>query len=213
MAILKNHTNVRGLSAGYHRVAQVVINATDVLATIHSWPTKEMFEAAGPMALPGIVDTVSVPNSVLTPDTLSAVEQWLISNQISSFFGGVLDTDTDELTRAKTTKQRLLREQRDAREASGVVVDGIGAVATDVASQRLLTGAAVLALIATQAQQPFFIEWTLVDLSSVQLSAAEVIACSVAVGTYVAGVFAAHRVAVLAVEAASTIEEVNLVNL
>lgn len=213
MSISKNYTNARGIASTYHRVAQLMVNATQVLATVHSWPTKSMYELAGPMALPSIVDTLEVPSSVLAPNAFAAVEEWLISDQSSPFFGGTIDTDADELTLAKLTKQRLLRERRDALEFSNVEVEGVGVIATDVASQRLLTGAAVLALIASQAQQPFSLEWTLADLSSVQLNAIQVISCSVAVGTHVAGVFAAHRAAASAVEAATTLEEMNAVSL
>lgn len=213
MSILKNYTNSRGIASTYHRVAQLMINATQVLATVHSWPTKSMYEFAGPMALPSIVDTLEVPSSVLAPDAFASVEQWLINDQSSPFFGGTIDTDADELTRAKATKQRLLRERRDVLETSGVTVEGVGVLATDVASQRLLTGAAVLALIAAQRQQEFSIAWTLADQSTVQLNADEVISCSVIVGTHVAGVFSAHRAASLAVEAAITVEEVNAVSL
>jgi hypothetical protein len=213
MSILKNYINARGINCGYHRLVQVMINETQALATIHSWPTKQMFEAAGNMPMSSIVETLEVPSHALSSNVFASVEQWLIGDEFSPFFGGTLDTDTDELTRAKATKQRLLRERRDVLETAGVTVEGVGALATDVASQRLLTGAAVLALISAQLQQPFSIEWTLADLSTVQLNAGQVISCSVAVGTHVAGVFSAHRVASLATEAASTIEEVSAVSL
>jgi hypothetical protein len=213
MSISKNYTNARGIATAYHRVVQVMVNPSQVLATVHSWPTKGMYEAAGPMTLASVVETLEVPSSVLAPDAITAIEQWLINDQTSPLFGGTMDTDADELTRAKATKQRLLRERRDALETGGVTVEGVGVLATDVSSQRLLTGAAVLALISVQREQPFSIAWTLADLSTVQLDANEVISCSVIVGNHVASVFTAHRVASLAVEAASTVEEVNAVAL
>lgn len=213
MSILKNYTNARGINCGFHRLVQVMVSETQALATIHSWPNKQLFEAAGNMPMSSIVETLEVPSHALSSNTFASVEQWLISDQSSPLFGGTIDTDADELTRAKATKQRLLRERRDVLETAGVTVEGVGVLATDVASQRLLTGAAVLALIAAQRQQEFSIAWTLADQSAVQLNADEVISCSVIVGTHVSGVFAAHRSASLAVEAATTVEEVDAVSL
>jgi hypothetical protein len=94
MSISKNYTNTRGIATAYHRVVQVMVNPSQVLATVHSWPTKGMYEAAGPMALASVVETLEVPSSVLAPDAITAIEQWLINDQTSPLFGGTMLTSS-----------------------------------------------------------------------------------------------------------------------
>lgn len=210
MSIIKNVTNAQGFSSGYSKVGYLLVFDDRVVAQVHNWRTKEAYAQSS--MIPTVTDQVNVPFSVLGENALAAAEAWLVSDPSSPYVDGTLDADQSDLQKAKDAKQRQLRDRRDVLEFAGVVVDGIGPFATDASSQRLLTGAAVLAMIASSNQQPFELQWTLADLSVVMLTVPQILGASIAVGTHVSTVYAQHRVAAAAVEAATTIEEVQAVS-
>lgn len=217
MSILKQYTNVQGITLGYHRVVQIVVEASGAKALVQSWPGKEQYEALANTGAPmprGIVE-VAVPLFVLAEaDPIAAVETYLVSFPDSPFVNGTIETDANALETAKTNKLRSLLTERDSYEFAGVNVPDIGVIGTDSNSQRLLTGTAVLAMFAMNQGHPFSVEWTLKDgVSVVTLDVQKTAECSVAVGLYVSSVYVAHRSAVAAVEAATTVEEVNTVRI
>jgi hypothetical protein len=212
MSILKSYTTPRGITLGFHRVRQVVIDSNGVNALVHSFPSKDQFN--GEADIPTQSWQTPLPVSVLGANSVADAEAWLVSDATSPLVSGTIDGDVDELTRARDAKRRALAAQRDTLEFAGVNVPDIGLVGTDPASQRLLTGAAVLAMISASQAQPFSLGWTLKDgVTVVTLDTTGVISTSVAIGVYVSAVYVAHRAALAALDAASTIEEVNAVQI
>lgn len=210
MSILKQYTNSQGITLGYHRVVQVIVDKDGVKANVHSWPTSEQYQANVDTGLPRGQTYVNVPSI----SSLAEAEAFLVSDSGSPFFGGEVEVEQTTVELARANKLRTLLIQRDNLEFAGVNVPDVGVVGTDAASQRLLTGSAVLALLAMGQGAPFQVEWTLKDgVNSVTLSANDVAALSVAVGVYVSQVYVAHRAAVAAVAAASTVEDVNAVQI
>lgn len=96
MTIFKIYENLRGIVSSYHRVVQVVVKANETLATIHSWPARIYVEAKGDLPMSSIIETVEVPNSALSVDPLTSVQEWLISNEASHLFGGSLVDESTE---------------------------------------------------------------------------------------------------------------------
>lgn len=206
MAILKNYTNPRGLMLGYHKVYEIIIRSDSCIAMIDNWATKEAYELDPYMSV--FRQEIAVPIGILGTEPIDNVQNWLISPG-NLFAGGQLDVGIDALAQAKQVRKQFIRDEQDKFEFGGVDVPGIGRVATDANSQRLLIGTAVLAMIAASQEQPFNVDWTLADGSSVSLDIARVTSASVVVGQHVAAVFAAGRVAQAAIDSAETVEEVN----
>ena len=77
-----------------------------------------------------------------------------------------------------------------------------GAVQSDLASQAKINGAVLMAVLASQAGQPFSVAWTMANNSNVLHNAAEVIAMGQAVGLYVAACHAHGGAVKAAIDAA-----------
>lgn len=103
-----------------------------------------------------------------------------IPARLAMWNGSALVADMD---RARSERKAQVKALRDAAEAGGCTVDGIGRFDTDANSQRKLNGAVVLAMLGGEA---FGIEWRLSDNSVVALDAAQMIAVGAAVGAHVA---------------------------
>jgi hypothetical protein len=212
MSILKAYTHVNGLTLGFHRVRQLVIDSRGVNALIHSFASKAQF--TGDADIPNASWQTPIPLSAIAgANPVNAAEEWLVSDLTSPLVSGNIDTDADELTRAKDSKKRFLASQRDALEFAGVTVPDVGVVPTDPASQRLLTGATVLAMIALSQEAPFSLPFAMKDGSVFDFGPQSLMSTAVAVGAYVSTVYVAHRAALAQVDAAETIEAVNAVNL
>jgi len=107
--------------------------------------------------------------------------------------------------------QRMLA-RRDLAEFGGIRMPE-GIVQTDDTSQRKINGAVTMALIAQAAGQPFSIDWTMLDNSSATYDAAGMIAMGVAVGQHVAACHEAALAKRAAIDAATTPDEVALIDL
>lgn len=108
------------------------------------------------------------------------------------------------LADAKVSLWTRAKALRDAKINAGVAVAGVGTFDSDDASRLNLTGASVMALAAQAANQPFSINWKLADNSIVTLNAAQMIQIGVAVGAKVSAIHARAQAIGLAIEAATT---------
>lgn len=86
---------------------------------------------------------------------------------------------------------QMVRRARDRAECWGCAT-ALGRADTDADSQRKVSGAVQLAMIAQAADQPFSVSWTMQDNSAVDHDASAMIALGVAVGQHV---MACHAVA------------------
>lgn len=216
MSILKQYTNHQGITLGFHRAVQITVRPSGAKVLVHSWPAKEQFDAVRDvdMPMPRGITEVDLPMDVLTElNPIDAVEQWLVTAPASPFVSGDIDVDASELDQAKANKRRQLLIQRDSLEFAGVNVPDVGLVPTDAASQRLLTGAVVLAMIALSQGMPYSMPFAMKDGTVFTFDATSIVSTSVAIGVYVSAVYVAHRAAVAAIDAATTIEEVNAVQI
>lgn len=85
------------------------------------------------------------------------------------------------------------KELRVERKAAGVTVAGAGQVQTDDVSAQNITGLVVMAQVAVANNMPFSEPFTMADNSVVDFDAPGMIAMGVAVGQYVAAVYARAR--------------------
>ena len=105
-----------------------------------------------------------------------------------------------------------VKTRRDQAEWAGCTT-ALGRVDSDPDSQRKVSGAVQMAMIAQGAGAPFGIDWTMQDNVTVAHDAPAMIAMGVAVGQHVA---ACHEVALgkrAAIEAAETIEDLDAVDI
>lgn len=92
--------------------------------------------------------------------------------------------DPRTLDDLKAAKWEQAKAARNAAEYGGFTWDGSTFDSDPVATGRI-TGAAVLALMATLASQPYSIVWTLFDNTTRTLDASQMMAVGAALGTHV----------------------------
>ncbi len=102
----------------------------------------------------------------------------------------VVETPIAEVRAARWAE---VRAQRDSQQRSGCMTP-LGRVDTDGDSQLKIAGSVQMAMIAQAAGQPFSIEWTMQDNSTVTHDAAAMITMGIAVGRHIA---ACHEAALL----------------
>jgi hypothetical protein len=113
---------------------------------------------------------------------------------------------------AKIEMREALRRRRDRAEFSGCDTP-LGRMDTDADSQRKVNGSVTMALIAQAAGQPFAIDWTMADNSSVTHDAAAMIAAGVAVGLHVSACHANGVALKAAIDAATDVVELAAVDI
>ncbi len=135
----------------------------------------------------------------------------------NSFYQSILEVKnrhpkppSASLQELKIEKWAEIKRMRDLREFSTFVWDGSTFDADDI-SQRRIQGAAMLAMIAQSAGQPFSIDWTLADNSIRSLTDAQMLAVGEALGVHVETQHAIARTLRAAINAATTKAEVDAV--
>jgi hypothetical protein len=108
-------------------------------------------------------------------------------------------------------KERL-KTKRDEIEWSGCATP-VGQSDSTPDSQRKITGAVTMALIASTAGAPFSIDWTMADNSSATLDASGMITLGVAVGRYVSACHDRGATLKAEIDAATTIEELTSIDI
>lgn len=175
--ILSAFTAPNGANPSVHRIESIEIGAGQGLAVVSSFQAMDFSAITWQ-------DRYPFPLSVLTQDAEVAVANWLVSNaQDAPFKGGtVLDLAAVPLEQAKTVLRQAVKAKRDAAEWGGVTTPS-GVVDSMPDSQRKISGAVTMALIAGEA---FTVEWRMADNSIVTLDRDAMVAIGVLVGQHVA---------------------------
>ena len=105
----------------------------------------------------------------------------------------------------------VAKGKREAAISAGVTTP-YGVFQTDEVSRVNIVGATLAAVIATIQSQPFEITWTLLDNTTVALDATEMISVGLLAVTYVAGLHENARAIRTALEAATTVEDLLMVD-
>ena len=165
---------------------QHVPNATVVLGTAQ--PGKEFHdEVLGVQAIPPQPNEHHVFSYTL--------KQWIDPRTLQDF---------------KDAKWAEIKQHREAAENGGFVWDGSRFDSTPI-SQSRIQGAAQLATLAKINNQPFSIEWTLMNNGTRSLSADDMIAVGMALGAHINEQHVRARQLREQIEAATTPEEVEAV--
>lgn len=152
---------------------------------------------------------------VAAGDPISAYEQMAITSRASRFHGGSIVAPPDEMSPLDMLKRsawQRVKALRDAKEFGpfawgGRVFDG------DTDAQRRINLAVMGAQVALSVQQPWAIDWTLSDNTSVVLSGADMVAVAEALGQNIAQAHASARVKRALIDAAATSQELEVLDL
>lgn len=114
------------------------------------------------------------------------------------------------LAATKLERWALIKRARDLTEFGGFTWDGVRFDSDEQAQARIM-GAVQMAVLAVGAGQPFAIDWTLEDNTVRQLTAAEMVAVGLALGTHVGTAHATARQLRQALDEAETPEAIEAV--
>lgn len=112
----------------------------------------------------------------------------------------------------RTVKRQAVTSARDNHEWAGCAAP-LGRMDTDPDSQRKINGSVTMALIAQSLGQPFSIDWTMEDNSTIAHDAPAMIAAGVAVGQYVADCHARALVLKDLIDAAADMAALNAIDI
>lgn len=129
-----------------------------------------------------------------------------IEAQIQVFLG------VDLVAKAKADKRAAINMVRDQIE-NDTAPTPFGVAQCDINSRDKINGAVLMALLATQQGQPFSVSWTMADNSQVTFNAQQMIQFGMAVGQYVATIHAKGVAKKAAVDACTTVDEVNAIDI
>ena len=104
-----------------------------------------------------------------------------------------------------------VNEWRDAQNLTPLTVVGLGTFTADEQSVRNIIVAAQMAAVAKGAGQPYTVEWSLDDNSKIDMSADQIISLGTAMGQRTAALYVTARGHKNAIEAATTVAEVEAV--
>lgn len=196
--------------AFYSASGEIVLTATlqdDVAPTLLSpLPSVETSIAVG-------VDTHWIGTDAEGPELRSYTEDGAARKRQHPGVGFEWNPATEQwvdgrsLVEHRAARWAVLKAQRDVLERSGFEWDG-STFDSDLVSQSRIQGAAQLATLAKIGSQPFSITWTLADNTTRALDADEMIAVGMAMGMHINALIAQSRALRDAIEAATTIEEV-----
>lgn len=113
---------------------------------------------------------------------------------------------------AKVDARAAVMQQRDCVELGGCMTP-LGRFDTDADSQRKVNGSVTMALIAQTVGQPFSVEWTMEDNSTVNHDAAAMIAAGIAVGQHVSACHARGVDLKAAIDAAESLAALAAINI
>jgi hypothetical protein len=122
---------------------------------------------------------------------------------VAGNFGPIAPMPTPTLEALKAARRLEFNRLRETTFAAGVQFNN-KLIETDSDSVSKLNGAVTMALIAKSAGQPFNIDWTCADDSTISLGADDIIALGMAVGNYADQLHQRTRVAKAALDAAET---------
>ena len=124
----------------------------------------------------------------------------------------LIPPDIQALRAAKILQIKRDRERVENGGCDVTIGENQYRLDTDLKSRLRISGAVQMAMLAQAANQPFVIDWTMEDNSSVTLDAAGMISVGLAVGYHTAAVFERCTSLKSMVELATTAESVESIN-
>ena len=170
MTILKSIQTGNGLTLA-HRILKAEIVGPLLQLQVHMYPSAEDAQADSNLRWQ---EYPSVPLASLDiTDATGSMERALAAQAEGLFAGAtvVAAAAPDDLELARARKWAEIKGERDLIESGGFDMPGLGRFDRDSESRNRIVGAVTAAKIAQDAAQPYVINWTLADNSTVELDA------------------------------------------
>ena len=183
MPILKPIPTSNGITAA-HRIVKTELTGTTLRLQVHMYPSLDKAEDAHLLWQ----EYPELPLAALdVQDPVGSLERALAAQPDGLFAGAtyVADAAVDDIETARARKWADIKAERDRLECGGFDMPGIGRFDSDADSRARILGAVTAAKIAQDAGQPFNVEWTLADNSTVMLDADQVISVGFAMLTHI----------------------------
>lgn len=211
MNIIKEVTQDNGVVYGYHSIAAVEFSVPDntFRVTGNSW-VNESIKAGGlrhsssfyliaPASALAIVDN-NIKQAIL--DYIVSLEAWQ---------GGVTSTALDNSFEAlQQLKWNNIKAKRASLEVSGFEYNS-QYFDSSLTSQNKIQGAVILAMLSISNNQPYSVDWTLQDNTTISLDAADMIQVGLSLSRHLVELHQTSRKLRETVFAATTVEELDAI--
>ncbi len=143
-------------------------------------------------------------------DPWGSLERGLVAQVDGVLEGGtfVADVAADDLGTARAVKWAEIKAIRDQLECGGFELANVGRFDSDAESRARIVGASMAAKIARDAGQPYSINWTLANNTTVELDADAVINVGFALLAHVDGIHQRSRALYAEIQAAEDAQAV-----
>lgn len=207
MTILKAITTNNGM-AGAHRVVKAEILDRGLQLQVHMYLTAE--DAENNQNLRWQEYPVLPLASLDVQDPWGSLERGLVEQVGGLLEGGtfVADVAAGDLGTAKAVKWAEIKAIRDQMECGGFELADVGRFDSDAESRARIVGASMAAKIARDAGQPYGINWTMADNTTVELDADAVINVGFALLAHVDGIHQRSRALYVLIQAAEDAQAV-----
>lgn len=211
MTVLKAINTNNGM-AGAHRVVKAEIQDQGLQLQVHMYLTAE--DAANNQNLRWQEYPVLPLAALDVQDPWGSLERGLVEQVGGLLEGGtfVADVAADDLGTARAVKWAEIKAIRDQLECGGFDLAGVGRFDSDAESRARIVGASMAAKIARDAGQPYAINWTLADNTTVELDADAVINVGFALLAHVDGIHQRSRALYAQIQSAEDAQAVAAIN-
>lgn len=191
-----------GATSMVHAVHRIEMQGGSAQAIVNSYATINNWQSAAPML--NWQQPYDIP-----AEAMGNAEGWLVSPE-GSFPGGALIAGDTDLAFAKSVKWGEMKQRRDKAESDGFPYLGMQ-FDSDSRSVQRITVAVMAAQAALAAGQPFEMDWTAADNSSVTLTAEQMLGMPAALAIYGNELHRVARQLREQIEAAQTVAEVDVI--
>lgn len=171
-----------GAQVSVHRLQKVELDTTRALITLNHYATDDQ-------ELPTWQDSYEMPIAAFVMGSYpDCIYDWLIS-PTGHFPSGQLMDDDNEL---ETLRKIMLHETerlRDGHLYGGLTIPNVGGFDTDARAVQNIMGAVQMAVIAGMQNQPFTIDWRMIDNTTQTLDGPTMILVGATVASFVSAVY------------------------
>ena len=209
MPILKPIPTPNGITAA-HRIVKSELTGTTLRLQVHMYPSLDKAEDAYLLWQ----EYLELPLAALdVQDPIGSLERALAAQPDGLFAGAtyVADAAVDDIETARACKWAEIKGERDRLENGGFDMPDVGRFDSDADSRARIVGAVTAAKIAKDEGQPFSVEWTLADNTTVMLNAEQVISVGFAMLTHTTSTHEKGRVLRAQIDAAEDVDSLNAI--
>jgi len=210
MAITKQLTNAAGIVYDYHRINSVIIDAQDNLfASVSSYISADRATAQD-----RAVDRFSVQiHTAITTGLVATAETLLVADANCKLFGGVVTPDVTQtdLDKAKTKKKAEIAAARNV-EMYADKTTSLGVFGSTESDNNKLSIAIQVTQLAAAAGQPAECGYKTVDGTYSVYTLAQLEQIALEIAAQVIPLYEKEAILTVSIEAAATVEELDLIN-